>query len=403
MIFSQIFGQDDLVAKLKKMVSENRIPHAILFSEQPGGGALPLVLALVQFIFCKTRRALQMGDNTWELKGLFGDSEEAIPHDDSCEVCSSCIKIRNLQHPDFYYIFPINTTPLVEKGKKANIDAYYDIFRKLIVSNPYFSETELYKAMGLENKMGLIGVSEANWIIERLSFTAFEGGSRVVLIMFPERMNLEAANKLLKSIEEPSNDTYFFLITNAPGKIIQTIRSRCRLIEVPPIETEALAKDLEQKFKLSKEEANIWARISRGSMGKAISMIDESDEDKEDFSDLCNLFTMACQAQLPKMLELGTAIASKGKEEQKRFCLTALKVLREVYIKKIKVSNIEYFSPNKEQEIERLSQLLPADFISVGYKIFNFAIESVESNVNAKILFTDICNQIFVYIQKMDR
>ena len=150
----------------------------------------------------------------------------------------------------------------------ANIDAYYDIFRKLVIKNPYFSEQELYKEMKLENKMGLIGVSEANWIMERLSYTAFEGGSRVVIILFPERMNQEAANKLLKSIEEPSSETYFFMITCAPGKIIKTIRSRSRLVEVPPIETNTLAAEISQRFKLPFDKALLWAKSSQGSISE---------------------------------------------------------------------------------------------------------------------------------------
>lgn len=396
MIFSEIIGHKDLVENLKKMVSGNRLPHALLFSEQSGCGALTLALALTQFIFCKTRRALQTGDNTWELKGLFGDDEGSIPKDDSCQVCSSCIKIRNLQHPDFYFVFPVNTTPLVEKGKKVSIDAYYDIFRKLVAENPYFSEQELYKQMGLENKMGLIGVSEANWIIERLSFTAFEGGSRVVLILFPERMNAEAANKLLKSIEEPSSQTYFFLVTNAPGKIIKTIRSRCRLIEVGPIEQDVLAEELAKRFKLSGDEAATFAKCSQGSMGRAIELIAENDEDKENFEDIISLFSLAHEKQLPQMLEVANALASKGKEDQKTFCSTALKVLREAYILKIGAEGLSYAAPSKVHKIKELSNNLSSDFFLKGYDIFNNAAEHVERNVNTKILFTDLCNQIFL-------
>lgn len=396
MIFSEIIGHKELVENLKKMVSGNHLPHALLFSEQSGCGALTLVLALIQFIFCKTKRALESGEDTWELKGLFGDNESAIPKDDACQVCSSCIKVRNLQHPDFYFIFPINTTQLVEKGKKVNIDAYYDIFRKLVAENPYFSEQELYKRMGLENKMGLIGVSEANWIIEKLSFTAFEGGSRVVLVLFPERMNAEAANKLLKSIEEPSSDTYFFMITNAPGKIIKTIRSRCRLIEVPPIEHDVLANELAKRFKLSTEAAAIFAKCSQGSMGRAIELIAEDDEEKENFDDIISLFALAREKQLPQMLEMATALAAKGKEDQKTFCTSALRVLREAYILKIGAEELSYAAPSKAEQIKELSRNLSADFFLKGYDIFNNAAEHVERNVNSKILFTDLCNQIFL-------
>ena len=138
---------------LRGMVQKGRMPHAVLFSEQSGCGALPLVLATVQFMFCRARKALAGGDEKWLLKGLFGDNPEtAAPTTDSCEICSSCIKIRNLSHPDFHFVFPINTTQIVEKGKKAPIDSYYEIFRDLVKKNPYFSEQDLYNAMELDNK-----------------------------------------------------------------------------------------------------------------------------------------------------------------------------------------------------------------------------------------------------------
>ena len=279
--------------QLRNMVRSGRMPHAVLLSEQSGCGALPLALATIQFMFCKTRKAIAGGDDTWVVKGLFGDEPSSLPTDDSCQVCSSCIKVRNLSHPDFHFIFPINTTQIVEKGKKVAIDAYYEIFRNLIKENPYFSEQDLYKAMELENKMGLIGVNEASWLINKLSFSAYEGGQKVVLMMWPERMNLEAANKLLKSIEEPTEDTYFFLITNAPGKIIQTIRSRCRLIEVPPIDKESLSNAIAEKYHMDKDKAAVWAACAQGSFGRAMELIEESEDEAADFDDFEQLVILA--------------------------------------------------------------------------------------------------------------
>lgn len=382
---------------LKSMVQKGRMPHALLFAEQSGCGALPLVLATVQFMFCRARKALAGGDEKWLLKGLFGDNPEtAAPTTDSCEICSSCIKIRNLSHPDFHFVFPINTTQLVEKGKKVAIDAYYEIFRELVKNNPYFSEQDLYNAMELENKMGLIGVNEANWLINRLSFSAYEGGDKVVLIMFPERMNLEAANKLLKSIEEPTEDTYFFLITNAPGKIIQTIRSRCRLIEVPPIENEALAQALAQKYKMDDQTASMWASCAQGSFGRAIELIEESEAEAEDFGDFASLMRQAMQKDLPGLVATAADLARRGKEAQKNFCRSALKILRQMYVIKLGKENIAYLNPNQKEEIEDLSKNLKAEDFEKYYSIFNDTIECIERNVNAKFIFGDLCNTLYL-------
>ena len=395
MIFSEIAGHRELVENLRNMVQAGRMPHAVLFSEQSGCGALPLALATIQYMFCRTRKALASGEDNPLVKGLFGDEPEELPTEDSCQVCSSCIKVRNLTHPDFHFVFPINTTQIVEKGKKAPMDAYYEIFRGLVKENPYFSEEDLYRAMELENKMGLIGVNEAAWLINRLSFTAYEGGEKVVLILFPERMNLEAANKLLKSIEEPTEDTYFFLITNAPGKIIQTIRSRCRLIEVPPIEKEDLAKAIAEKCKLSEEEAQRWAACAQGSFGKALQLIESSEGEMEDFEDFTSLMALALDKKLPDLISFGAELGKRGKEAQKIFCRNSLKMLRQMYMLDLGREDLAYLNPTQEEEIKALAARLKKENFGKYYDIFNTAIECIERNVNAKFIFSDLCNALY--------
>ena len=76
-------------------------------------------------------------------------------------------------------------------------------FRTLLLENPYFYENELYEAIGIEGKQSNISVNEARSILERLSLSAVEGGWRTVVLYLPEKMNPQAANALLKMVEEP--------------------------------------------------------------------------------------------------------------------------------------------------------------------------------------------------------
>lgn len=418
MKFSDLIGHKDLAENLRGMVDGNRLPHALLFTEQPGCGALAVVLALTQYLFCKRRREPQAAVQEpaeasllgagWAEQGLFPEAGTVPETDaagtestgtkavgDSCDGCTSCMKIRDLSHSDFHLVFPINTTQAVEKGRRVPIDMYHEIFRRLVKKYPYFREEDLYKEMGLENKMGLIGVNEANWIINKLSYSAYEGGSKVVLIMFPERMNAEAANRLLKSIEEPTPDTYFLMVTNAPAMIIKTIRSRCRTVEVPPVEKEEIASALMKSRGIPAKEADGWAAIAQGSYGRALELINESDEDKENFSDIVSLLTLAMEKDLAGMLDLGSAIAAKGRESQKSFCTGALKVLREAYMIRLGVDTC-YCSPERKDDIKRLSEGLGDGFFRKGYDIFNGAIECIERNVNVKFIFTDMCNMLYI-------
>ena len=158
---------------LKGMVDAGRVPHAIMFSEPDGGPAFGLAVGF--------------------LKYLYGEAGG---------------RVAKLIHPDVHFIFP-TTSPQTSSSLATQ-------FRELALANPSFTEAELNSALGIEGKSSLIAVAEAKEVLSSLSLSALEGGWRSVVIYLPEKMNQETANRLLKSIEEPSEKTLFILITHAP-------------------------------------------------------------------------------------------------------------------------------------------------------------------------------------------
>ena len=217
MRFSEIIGNDALKAQLMRMVRGNRLGHAILFTEENGGGGFAFALALAQFVNCR-------------------EPQES----DSCGTCPSCHKYQKLIHPDLHFVFPVSSSnALSESEKKGPISDYFlPAFRELALANPYFTEQALYDAIGIENKSGLISVNEAKRIFEKLSLRAAEGLWKTMIIYLPEKMNLEAANKLLKLLEEPPQGTLFLLVAHNPERLLSTIRSRCQLIALKPLSRE---------------------------------------------------------------------------------------------------------------------------------------------------------------------
>ena len=138
MPYSSVLGHTEIIANLRSMVESGRMPHALLFTEKAGYGALPLALAT--------------------LNHMFGGST----------------KVTRLVHPDIHFTFPINTSTLIGGDKRGELEQFYPIWRELVLKNPYFSETQLYKAFGIENKLGTISVAEANSIIKKLSLSSYE-------------------------------------------------------------------------------------------------------------------------------------------------------------------------------------------------------------------------------------
>ncbi len=178
------------------MVDGGRLPHAILFHQNDGGGAFPLILDFLEYLY---------GGNP---------------------------RVRKLIHPDVHYVFPVAGP---DKPVSLNFIAQW---REFLQANPYFFENELYAALGIEGKQGTISVHEARSVLDRLSLSAVEGGYRTVVVYLPEKMNVQSANSLLKMVEEPPEKTLFLLVTQAPEKVLTTIYSRCVFMRLRPLSRE---------------------------------------------------------------------------------------------------------------------------------------------------------------------
>lgn len=193
----RVFGNTEVVEALRTMVESGRVPHAILFHEDDGAGAFPIVLNF--------------------LEQLYGGSP----------------RVQKLIHPDIHFVFPV-------AGEKNPVSLQFAApFRELALANPYFRENDLYQAIGIEGKQGNISVVEARSILDRLSLSAVEGGYRTVVMYLPEKMNAASGNALLKMVEEPPQNTLFAMITHAPEKVLTTISSRCLNLRVMPLSPEA--------------------------------------------------------------------------------------------------------------------------------------------------------------------
>ncbi len=120
----------------------------------------------------------------------------------------------------------------------------------------------------------VITVNKAHEIGAFLHLTPAEGGFRVVIVDSADEMNLTAANAILKPLEEPPQNALLLLVSHAPGRLLPTIRSRCRLLRLFPLERKAFDLALsELASDLTAEESAEFFRLSRGSPGKALRLM----------------------------------------------------------------------------------------------------------------------------------
>lgn len=125
---------------------------------------------------------------------------------------------------------------------------------------------------------------------DRLFLKSFEARFKVVIVDEAERMSNGAQNAFLKTLEEPPPNSVIILITSSPDSLLPTIRSRCQLVRFNPLPEELILIELNKKNVLSAEEARISAKLSRGSLGRALSFdIDTLNWRKELIQFLMNL------------------------------------------------------------------------------------------------------------------
>ncbi len=121
----------------------------------------------------------------------------------------------------------------------------------------------------------VIDVDSVRGVGKFLSLTAAEGGWRVVIVDSADEMNPNAANAILKVLEEPPKNTVLLLVSHSPGRLLPTIRSRCRKLVLAPLEPEAMLA-LVQNYICGPDvnKAQKLAALSEGSIGRAVQLND---------------------------------------------------------------------------------------------------------------------------------
>ena len=148
-----------------------------------------------------------------------------------CGVCGPCRRVLAGTHPDVHTVIPA-------KGKQT------------------------------------IGVDVLRGVIEEVSVRAFEDGAKALIFPEADKMTAQAQNCLLKTLEEPPQDTVFFLVTDQPAALLPTIVSRCRTVRFHPLTQEETAKRL-IALGLDAQDAQRKARMAEGCVGQALQIDEE--------------------------------------------------------------------------------------------------------------------------------
>ncbi len=381
MLFSQILGQDYIKNHLTTSALAGRIPHAQLFVGPEGSGTLAMAVAYAQFILCNNVGAENAGGN------------------ESCNL-----KFNSFSHPDLHFIYPTVTTEDV-KTKPKSLDFIAD-WRTFLTENSYGSLFDWYQILGVQNKQGEIRVEDAQEILKSLALKSYEGGYKITIIWMAEKMNIAASNKLLKLLEEPSDKTLFILIAENEEDIIQTIRSRCQLLQFNKLPEKVIAEALMSRLQVDPRTASRLAHQSQGNFNKAVQLLQETGEDivfEKWFVDWVRAAFRAKgnAAAIQDLILWSEQIAGLGRETQKKFLSYCIDLFRQALLLNYQTTSLVYMEPKIEKfKLENFAPFVNGNNINEIFKELSDAMYHIERNGNAKIVLTDLSIKLTRLIHK---
>lgn len=261
--------------------------------------------------------------------------------DDACEVCASCKAIHAGNFPDVIEIRPEGNVIKIEQMRNLRQIAY------------------------LKPMMGR---------------------KRVFIVVEAEKMKEEAANSLLKILEEPPLSSYIILVTHNPFMIIPTIKSRCQILNFSPVSKEDIEKILVEKG-YEKEKAKIISLLVRGNLKNALSL--EWAEVEERRKQAWRLFLSLLGKENMAFFLRNYSYSQRAlvREEWEQVLEILSSFCRDLILVKEKSDVSLMINPDYTEEVKNAERLLSLEWIITCLGKIDYVISGFRKNLNVNLLF----------------
>jgi DNA polymerase-3 subunit delta' len=360
--FSEVVGQEKLKATLVDMVKNDHVGHSLLFTGSEGSGNLPLAIAFASYILCR-----QPGET------------------DRCGKCEACIQLNGLGHPDLHFSFPF-----VKINNLRDTESLQREFVETVKTNPYLSLKDWEGRIAGENKQSIIPVDEVSSILKKLSLKSFAGGYKVMVIWMPEKLRIQGANKLLKTLEEPNSNTLIILACSNPDALLPTIISRMQIFKTAPLNDREVEKGLVDKVNISDADAKKAARVAEGDFNMALKLA-QNPESGDAYFELFRNWMRACVAPgRNDVTRISEEIAGFSRDQQVYFLDYCLKFLHQSLIYAYLGAEESKFLGEPRAFAEKFAPYMVSRDMGAFHDVLSKAQALVERNANPRLLYMKV-------------
>jgi DNA polymerase III subunit delta' len=337
-MFNKLIGNNHIKDILRRMLEKERVPRSLLFAGIEGVGKKQFALELAKSFVCVNKQNAE-----------------------ACDSCAACTRADE-------FVFP---------GADDKKDEFERVF--------FSKHPDIGIVIPYKNGIPVDAVRDLE---KEANFRPYEAKARIFIIDEADKLNSaqkNAANALLKTLEEPAPTTYLFLVTARPDSLLPTILSRCQTIRFAPIETRAIQEKILSTGRFSTHDADVVARLAAGSIGRAL------DFDLEKFRARRETMLNVLQSLAGKpnhlgLLKLGEEMNDAKNKDDYEFYLEILQTLiHDIWTLKHGANEKALVNVDLRAQLQKLAEASAGRQLAVWLGEIENLRETLAVNVNRKI------------------
>ncbi|MGQ0702581.1 MAG: hypothetical protein ACT4PM_05550 [Gemmatimonadales bacterium] len=361
-----LFGHEQTRKRASLALRSGRLPQVLLLTGADGIGKQRFGLWLAQLLLCEQ------------------------PLEEPCGRCRSCRLVLGLGHPDLHWFVPIPRPKSSEADRQ--IEEAEELLGEVIAGR---RERSLYEP---SDGMAFHPLASIRLLLRRAALTSVEGGKKVFVLgnasqLVPQESSPEAANALLKFLEEPPTDTWVILTTTEAERVLPTIRSRAAAVRLTPVSDSAVREFVEQVLQAPSAARDRLVRRAEGTIGRLAATEGEGEgEEGRALEDRATRAEREARALLAAIRKPGPAGLGERLERALRQTPWAA---RGGFTDLLDALAVELVTEaRKEAKGQRVRQSERVRSAATGLQRIAQAREEAQGNVNPQLLLADLAAEL---------